>query len=123
VMIEPINTRDMPGYFLTTPEQAAGIIARVDASNLALQFDLYHAQIMVGDLATRLQRYFPLIGHVQIAGVPERNEPDAGEVNHPYLFRLLDRLGYGGWIGCEYRAARGAVPGGTSAGLGWLRRS
>ena len=70
-----------------------------------------------------MQRYFPLIGHVQIAGVPERNEPDTGEVHHPYLFRLLDHLGYGGWIGCEYRAARGAVPGGTSAGLGWLRRS
>ena len=123
VMIEPINTRDIPGYFLNTPEQAARIIARVDASNLALQFDIYHAQIMVGDVATRLQRYFPLIGHVQIAGVPERNEPDTGEINHPYLFRLLDRLGYGGWIGCEYRAARGAVPGGTSAGLGWLRRA
>jgi hydroxypyruvate isomerase len=122
VMIEPINTRDMPGYFLTTPEQAARIIARVHAPNLALQFDLYHAQIMVGDLATRLRKHFPLIGHVQIAGVPERHEPDTGEVNHPYLFRLLDHLGYEGWVGCEYRAARGAEPGGTSSGLGWLRR-
>jgi hydroxypyruvate isomerase len=122
VLIEPINTRDMPGYFLTTPEQAARIIPLVGAANLALQFDLYHAQIMVGDLAKRLERYFPLIGHVQIAGVPERNEPDTGEINHPYLFRLLDRLGYQGWIGCEYRPALGTAPGGTSAGLGWMRR-
>jgi hydroxypyruvate isomerase len=122
VMVEPINTRDMPGYFLTTPEQAARIIARVGAPNLALQFDLYHAQIMVGDLARRLRQYFPLIGHVQIAGVPERHEPDTGEINYPYLFGLLDRLGYAGWVGCEYRTARGVEPGGTTSGLGWLRR-
>lgn len=122
VLIEPINTRDMPGYFLSTPEQASRVIARVAASNLALQFDVYHAQIMVGDLTRNIERYFPLIGHVQIAGVPERHEPDTGEVNYPAIFRLLDRLGYPGWIGCEYRPARGADPGGTSAGLGWLRR-
>jgi 2-dehydrotetronate isomerase len=122
VLIEPINTRDMPGYFLTQLEQAARIIDRVGAANLALQFDCYHTQIMVGDLAKRLERYFPLIGHVQIAGVPERHEPDTGEVNFPYLFGLLDRLGYSGWVGCEYRPRLGAQPGGTSAGLGWLRR-
>jgi len=122
VLIEPINTRDMPGYFLTTPEQAAAIVSRVGAENLAMQFDVYHAQIMVGDISTRIERYFPLIGHVQIAGVPERNEPDTGEINYPAVFRLLDRLGYAGWVGCEYRPARGTAPGGTSAGLGWLRR-
>jgi hydroxypyruvate isomerase len=122
VTIEPINVRDMPGYFLTTPEQAAAIIARVGASNLGLQFDVYHAQIMVGDVSTRLERHFALIGHVQIAGVPERHEPDTGEINYPAVFRRLDRLGYRGWIGCEYRPARGTTPGGTSAGLGWLRR-
>ncbi len=123
VMIEPINTRDMPGYFLTTPEQGEAIIERVGAANLALQFDVYHAQIMVGDVSRRIERLFPRIGHVQIAGVPERHEPDTGEVNYPAVFRLLDRLGYAGWVGCEYRPARGASPGGTSAGLGWLRRS
>jgi hydroxypyruvate isomerase len=122
VMIEPINTRDMPGYFLTTPEQAEAIIALVSATGLALQFDVYHAQIMVGDVSRRIERLFPRIGHVQVAGVPERHEPDSGEVNYPAVFRLLDRLGYAGWVGCEYRPARGASPGGTSAGLGWLRR-
>jgi hydroxypyruvate isomerase len=122
VMIEPINTRDMPGYFLATPEQAEAIIVRVGAANLALQFDVYHAQIMVGDVSKRIERLFPRIGHVQIAGVPERHEPDTGEVNYPAVFRLLDRLGYTGWVGCEYRPARGASPGGTSGGLGWLRR-
>jgi 2-dehydrotetronate isomerase len=122
VMIEPINTRDMPGYFLTTPEQAEAIIALVGATGPALQFDVYHAQIMVGDVSRRIERLFPRIGHVQVAGVPERHEPDSGEVNYPAVFRLLDRLGYAGWVGCEYRPARGASPGGTSAGLGWLRR-
>jgi 2-dehydrotetronate isomerase len=121
VMIEAINTRDMPGYFLTTPEQAAAIIGRVGAPNIALQFDVYHAQIMVGDVSKRIERLFPLIGHVQIAGVPERHEPDTGEVNYRAVFGLLDRLGYAGWVGCEYRPARGTSPGGTSAGLLWLR--
>lgn len=121
VMIEPINTRDMPGYFLTTPEQAASAIDRVGAANLSLQFDVYHAQIMVGDVSKRIERLFARIGHVQIAGVPERHEPDTGEVSYPAVFRLLDRLGYAGWIGCEYRPARGTAPGGTSAGLGWMR--
>jgi len=122
VMIEPINTRDIPGYFLTTPEQGAALVSRVGASNLALQFDVYHAQIMVGDVSKRLETHLSRIGHVQIAGVPDRHEPDTGEVNYPAVFRVLDRLGYAGWVGCEYRPARGAVPGGTSAGLGWLRR-
>jgi hydroxypyruvate isomerase len=123
VMVEPINPRDMPGYFLTSAEQAASLIARVARSGLALQFDFYHAQIVRGDLAARLDRHFALIGHVQIAGVPQRHEPDLGEVHYPALFRQLDRLGYRGWVGCEYRPARGTEPGGTSAGLGWLRRT
>jgi hydroxypyruvate isomerase len=84
--------------------------------------DLYHCQIVEGDLAKKLERYLPAgaVGHMQIAGVPERHEPDVGEINHPYLFELIDRRGYGGWIGCEYRP-RNATPGGTSAGLGWFQ--
>jgi hydroxypyruvate isomerase len=122
VLIEPINTRDMPGYYLHTPRHAAETIAAVARPNLKLQFDFYHLQIIAGDLARHLESYFPLIGHVQIAGVPERFEPDVGEVNYPYLFRRLDALGYRGWVGCEYRPAAGSRGGGTSAGLGWLRR-
>lgn len=122
VLIEPINTRDMPGYFLTTPEQAAAILARAGAANLAMQFDVYHVQIMAGDVSKRLERHLPQVGHVQIAGVPDRHEPDTGEIHYPAVFRLLDRLGYRGWVGCEYRPARGTTAGGTSAGLGWLRR-
>jgi hydroxypyruvate isomerase len=122
VTIEPINTRDMPGYFLTLPQQAAEVIVALLKDNLALQFDCYHAQIMVGDLARHLERHFPIVGHVQIAGVPDRHEPDAGEIKYSFLFGLLDLLGYSGWVGCEYRPARGSEPGGTSAGLGWLRR-
>lgn len=122
VTIEPINTRDMPGYYLTRQQQGADVIAALHKPNLGLQLDFYHLQIMEGDLARHLERFFPLIAHVQIAGVPDRHEPDSGEINYPYLFALLDRLGYAGWVGCEYRPARGTAPGGTSAGLGWLRR-
>lgn len=122
VTIEAINARDMPGYYLSRVQQGANVIAALHKANLGLQFDCYHQQIIEGDVARHLERHFPLIAHVQIAGVPERNEPDTGEIHYPYLFRLLDRLGYAGWIGCEYRPARGSTPGGTSAGLGWLRR-
>ncbi len=118
VLIEPINTRDMPGYFLNTQSQAHAIREAVGASNLKVQMDLYHAQIMEGDLAIKIQSYLPHVGHVQIAGVPSRNEPDVGEVNYPYLFRLLDESGYTGWIGCEYRPAAGTVE-----GLGWMRKA
>jgi hydroxypyruvate isomerase len=121
VMIEPINTRDVPGYYLTHQQQAADVIAALRKDSLQLQMDLYHMQVMEGDLARRLERFYPLVGHVQIAGVPERHEPDVGEVFFPALFALLDRLRYPGWVGCEYRPARSG-PGGTSAGLGWLRR-
>ncbi|MGB7481365.1 MAG: TIM barrel protein, partial [Burkholderiaceae bacterium] len=117
LLIEPINQRDMPGYFLSWQHDAHAIRAEVGAPNLKVQMDLYHAQIMEGDLAVKLRRYLPQIGHLQIAGVPERHEPDRGEVHYPYLFRLLDELGYDGWIGCEYRPARGTVE-----GLGWLPR-
>jgi hydroxypyruvate isomerase len=116
VLIEPINTRDMPGYFLNTQADALEICNEIGASNLEVQFDIYHCQIAEGDVSTRLKRSIEKIGHVQIAGVPGRNEPDLGELNYPYLFQLLDDLGYAGWIGCEYRPLDG-----TSAGLKWLR--
>jgi len=122
VMIEPINTRDIPGYYLTHSQQAADIIGALKKDNLRLQLDLYHLQIMEGDLLRRLARCYPLVGHVQIAGVPDRHEPDTGEIHYPALFVLLDRLHYPGWVGCEYRPARSG-PGATSAGLGWLRRT
>ena len=116
LVIEPINTRDMPSYFLNRSDQAVGIIEAVGAPNLRLQFDLYHAQIMEGDLTRRLERLIDYIGHIQIAGVPDRHEPDKGELNIEHLFGVLDRLGYDGWVGCEYRPA-----GRTEDGLGWFR--
>ncbi|GLU33075.1 2-oxo-tetronate isomerase [Trinickia caryophylli] len=114
ILVEPINTRDMPGYFLSRQDEAQAIRLELGEPNLEVQFDCYHCQIMEGDLATKLQRDIDGIGHIQIAGVPERHEPDIGELNYPYLFALIDRLGYDGWIGCEYRPRAG-----TSAGLGW----
>lgn len=117
LLIEPINGRDMPGYFLQLQGEAHAIREEVGAPNLKVQMDLYHAQIMEGDLATKLKKHLAHIGHIQIAGVPERHEPDRGEVNYPYLFQLLDQLGYDGWVGCEYRPAQGTVE-----GLGWLRQ-
>jgi hydroxypyruvate isomerase len=117
LLIEPLNSRDMPGYLLATAEQARQVIEQVGSDNLFLQMDLYHAQIMGGDLAERTRSHWPLIRHIQIAGVPGRHEPDVGEINYPYLFDLLDGLGYDGWIGCEYRPRAD-----TRAGLGWARR-
>ena len=117
VLIEPINTRDIPGYLLNTPDEGAALIAELGAPDLKLQFDFYHAQIMRGDLARSFERHLGVTGHVQIASVPERQEPDRGEVNYPYLFDLLDRLGYAGWVGCEYFPA-----GVTEDGLGWAVR-
>src|SRR5690606_24549082 len=115
VLIEPINSRDMPNYFLSRQDQAHAIVQEVSAANLKVQMDFYHAQIMEGDIAMTFRKYQPKIGHIQIAGVPDRHEPDTGEVNYAYLFKLLDELGYNGWVGCEYRPAHG-----TLAGLGWM---
>ncbi|WP_342619462.1 2-oxo-tetronate isomerase [Rhodoferax sp. GW822-FHT02A01] len=121
VLIEPINSRDIPGFYLNRQDVAHSIVQEVGASNLKVQMDLYHCQIVEGDLAMKLRHYLPTgrVGHLQIAGVPQRNEPDLGEINHDYLFALLDELGYAGWIGCEYRPANKEA-GGTSAGLGWF---
>jgi hydroxypyruvate isomerase len=121
LLIEPINRRDMPGYFLHRQDEAHAVLDAVGEPNLKVQMDLYHAQIVEGDLATNLRRWLPTgrVGHLQIAGVPERHEPDVGEVHYPYLFDLIDALGYDGWIGCEYRPRRGAEPGATTDGLGW----
>jgi 2-dehydrotetronate isomerase len=115
VLIEPINTRDIPGYFINRQGEGREIIQEVGAGNLKLQLDLYHCQIMEGDLAAHLREFLPIAGHVQIAGVPERHEPDVGEINYPYLFDQLDALGYDGWVGCEYRPR-----GRTEDGLGWF---
>ena len=116
-IIEPINNRDIPGYFLNTTTQAMGMIERVGHPNLQLQLDLYHVQIMEGDLAHRIRALAGRYPHIQIAGNPGRHEPDVGEINYPFLFDLLDEIGYAGWIGCEYRPK-----GETRAGLGWARR-
>jgi hydroxypyruvate isomerase len=118
VLIEPINTRDIPRYFLNRQDEAHAIVQEIGAPNLKVQMDLYHCQIVEGDLAMKLRQYLPTgrVGHLQIAGVPERHEPDLGEINHPYLFALLDELDFAGHVGCEYRPRAG-----TSAGLGWLK--
>jgi 2-dehydrotetronate isomerase len=117
ILIEPLNPRDVPNYLLTTQAQAHAVRNEVGARNVKVQMDFYHAQIVEGDLTEKLRRWLPHIGHVQIAGVPGRHEPDVGEVNYAYLFKMLDELKYDGWVGCEYRPAQG-----TSAGLTWLYR-
>ncbi len=115
LLLEPLNQRDFPGYFLNRNGQARAIIEAVAHPALKLQFDVYHTQMSEGFLAETLRENFALVGHIQIAGVPGRNEPDAGqEINYPYLFQRIDELGYAGWIGCEYRPRAG-----TRAGLGW----
>jgi hydroxypyruvate isomerase len=116
ILIEPINTGH-PGILSSTVEQADSIL-RFSHPGLKIQFDWYHAQIMGGDLARRTEKYFSDIGHFQLAGVPDRAEPDLGEINYPYLFRLIDSLRYDGWIGCEYRPK-----GRTEEGLRWLPKT
>jgi 2-dehydrotetronate isomerase len=116
IVIEPINTRDIPGFFLNRQDEAHAIRAEIGAPNLRVQMDLYHCQIVEGDLAMKMRQHIAGVGHVQIAGVPERHEPDIGELNYPYLLALLDELAYDGWVGCEYRPKAG-----TSAGLGWAK--
>ena len=115
LIAEPINTRDIPGFFLNRTEQALQIFDEVGSDNLKLQYDIYHMQIMEGDLAPTIETHFDRIAHVQIADNPGRHEPGTGEINYPFLFAHLDRLGYQGWIGAEYKPA-----GRTQEGLGWL---
>lgn len=115
LVIEPINGRNMPGYFLNDFAAAADLIAELALPNLKLQFDLYHRQIMHGDVTLALRRLMPMTGHVQVASVPSRHEPDGEELNYPFLFEELDRLGYEGFVGCEYNPRAG-----TLAGLGWF---
>lgn len=117
LLIEPINPRDVPGYFLNRQDDAHAIVAEVGAPNLKVQMDLYHCQIVEGDVASRLRRYLPArqVGHIQMAGVPGRHEPDDGELDFPELFKLIDELGYDGFVGAEYHPR-----GDTSAGLGWF---
>jgi 2-dehydrotetronate isomerase len=117
ILIEPLNARDRPDYFVNRVEQAADLIAQIGRPNVMIQFDFYHIQIICGDLLTRLAKFLPRIGHVQIAAVPSRAEPDEGEVNYAAVFDALDRLGYAGWVGCEYKPR-----GRTEDGLGWGKR-
>ena len=117
LLIEPINTFDIPGFYLCHTAQAAGILLEVGADNAYVQYDIYHAQRMEGELAATMQKYIRNIGHVQLADNPGRHEPGTGEINYPFLFAHLDGIGYGGWIGCEYKPA-----GTTEAGLGWRER-
>jgi hydroxypyruvate isomerase len=116
LLIEPINPRDRPTYFLTTPEQGAKIIDEIGKPNVKLQFDFYHTQISGGDLIKRFEKHLPWIGHVQVAAVPSRAEPDEGEINYPAVFDMADKLGYRGWVAAEYKPR-----GRTEDGLGWLR--
>ena len=117
LLIEPINHFDIPGFFLTRTAQAAAILDEVGASHAFIQYDTYHAQRMEGELAATLEKYLPRIGHIQIADNPGRHEPGTGEINYPFLFEHLDRIGYAGWVGCEYKPAST-----TEAGLGWLQQ-
>lgn len=116
LMLEPINGRNMPGYYLNDFKMAENLIEELKLANLKLQFDIYHRQIMHGDVAMALKRLLPVIGHIQIASVPSRHEPDAEELNYPYLFGEIDRLGYDGFVGCEYNPRNH-----TLDGLGWFR--
>jgi len=116
LLIEPINTRDIPGFHLTRSAQALDIIREVGSDNLYLQYDIYHMQIMEGDLAPTIEKHLARIAHMQLADTPGRHEPGTGEINYPFLFGHIDRLGYSGWIGCEYKPATTTVE-----GLAWVR--
>ena len=128
LLIEPINPRDIPGYFLNRQDAAHRTVQAIGHPRLKVPMALYHCQIGEGDVASKLRQYLPTgrVGHLQIAGVPDRHEPDVGELHYPYLFTVIDGLTaagqWDGWIGCEYRPAHGSEPGGTSAGLAWWRR-
>jgi hydroxypyruvate isomerase len=114
LLIEPINTLDIPGFFLNGTRQAVQIISDVRSENLFIQYDIYHMQVMEGDIARSLQKHLARISHVQLADNPGRNEPGTGEINYPFLFRYLDQIGYRGWVGCEYKPRTT-----TAEGLGW----
>jgi hydroxypyruvate isomerase len=116
LLIEPVNTRDIPGFHLNRTEQAVAVLDEVGSDNLFLQYDIYHAQRMEGELGNTIERHLARIAHIQLADNPGRNEPGTGEINYPWLFRHIDRLGYDGWIGCEYKPALE-----TRAGLGWMQ--
>jgi hydroxypyruvate isomerase len=116
ILIEPINTRDIPGYFLTTTREARDIITEIQEPNLGLQLDLYHRQVMEGDVAGAIAEFAPIVRHYQCASPPDRGEPDRGDVDYRQAFKLIDETGYRGWIGCEYKPR-----GGTREGLGWLK--
>lgn len=116
LLIEPINTRDIPGFFLTGTRQALNIIERVGSDNLYLQYDIYHMQVMEGDLARTMEANLARIAHIQLADNPGRHEPGTGEINYPFLYDFIDRMGYQGWIGAEYKPKAG-----TEAGLGWFK--
>lgn len=115
LVIEAINTIDIPGFFLTTTRQARDIIAKTGSDNVFIQYDIYHMQIMEGDLARTIERNLEMIRHVQLADNPGRNEPGTGEINYPYLYSHLDRIGYTGWVGCEYKPKAGTIE-----GLTWM---
>jgi hydroxypyruvate isomerase len=115
LLVEPINTRDMPDFYLNRTDDAVNLIAEVGAQNLYVQYDIYHMQIMEGDIARTLSRHLPKISHIQLADNPGRNEPGTGELNYPFLFKHLDDLGYTGWIGCEYKPRTSSAD-----SLGWL---
>ncbi len=115
LLVEPINTRDVPGFFLSSTAQALSLLDDVDSPNVSIQYDVYHMQIMEGDLAHTIEANLDRIAHIQIADNPGRNEPGTGEINFPFLYRHLDAIGYAGWVGCEYKPARE-----TREGLSWL---
>ena len=117
LLIEAINTRDIPGFFLNTSRQALDIIDRVGSKNLYFQYDIYHMQIMEGDLARTIEANLGRIAHIQLADNPGRHEPGTGEINYPFLYEHLDRIGYNGWVGAEYKPKAG-----TEAGLGWFKQ-
>ena len=117
LVIEPINHRDMPGYFLNTMSQGAAVVEALGRDRLGLQFDIYHCQVTEGDVTRRMAALMPVIAHMQIADVPDRHEPGTGEIGWAFVFPEIDRLGYTGWVGCEYRPA-----GDTVAGLSWRKR-
>ena len=115
MLIEPINTRDIPGFFLTSTKQALAVMDRVGSDNLYLQYDIYHMQVMEGDLARTIEANLGRIAHIQLADNPGRHEPGTGEINYPFLCAHLDRIGYAGWVGAEYKPKAGTVE-----GLGWF---